>query len=62
MTDLAESELIETSLPIFKEGDNIVKELKVSILKDGGFDINTLGDWNYCQQPRPKGRGLQKPS
>ena len=49
MTDLVESESIETSLPIFKEGNDIVKELKVSILKDGGFDINTLGDWNYYE-------------
>ena len=49
MTELDKSEAIETSLPIFKNDDDIQKELKISILKDGGFDINTLGDWSYYE-------------
>ena len=49
MTELNKSEAIETSLPIFKDSSDIQKELKISILKDGGFDINTLGDWRYYE-------------
>ena len=49
MTELNKSESIETSLPIFKDDNDVKKELKISILKDGGFDINTLGDWNYYE-------------
>ena len=49
MTELNKSEAIETSLPIFKDDNDVKKELKISILKDGGFDINTLGDWKYYE-------------